>query len=254
MSALSEEGTMKRSTGPRTTAKLSKSVSHQLNSYALAASAAGVSVLALAPLAEAKVVYTPVHRVIQGGDPGIRYLDLNHDGITDFKFQNWSVYDSDIQLATLSVLPTPGNRIRGYGGSGIFSFRFPSALPAGTRIGPKGHFISGQSNDAMLRAPFGWGQRNNVKNRYLGFRFEIKGETHYGWARLNVSCSGPPRYHIAATLTGYAYETVPNRLIVAGKTKGRDVITIQPASLGHLARGANSIAAWRESSSSGGTQ
>jgi hypothetical protein len=30
---------------------------------------------------------------------------------------------------------------------------------------------------------------------------------------------------IVATLTGYAYETIPNKPIVAGATKGSDVIT-----------------------------
>ena len=39
-------------------------------------------------------------------------------------------------------------------------------------------------------------------------------------------------------LTGYAYETIPNKLIITGKTKGPDVITAQPGSLGHLAQGA----------------
>jgi hypothetical protein len=45
----------------RQPAKLSDSLSHRLNSYALAASAAGVSVLALARPAGATVVYTPQH-------------------------------------------------------------------------------------------------------------------------------------------------------------------------------------------------
>jgi len=47
--------------------------------YALAASAAGVSLLALAQSSEAKVAYTKVHQVI--GTNGIYSLDLNHDGI-----------------------------------------------------------------------------------------------------------------------------------------------------------------------------
>jgi hypothetical protein len=46
-------------------------------------------------------------------------------------------------------------------------------------------------------------------------------------------------------LSGYAYETIPNKAIIAGKTIGRDVITVQPGSLGHLAAGASAIPAWR---------
>jgi hypothetical protein len=50
---------------------------------------------------------------------------------------------------------------------------------------------------------------------------------------------------ITATLTGYAYETIPNKPIIAGKTKGPDVITVQPGTLGHLAAGASAISGWR---------
>jgi hypothetical protein len=50
--------------------------------YALAASAAGVSLLALAPTTEAKIVYAPAHLNLQGNHPFP--LDLNHDGKVDF--------------------------------------------------------------------------------------------------------------------------------------------------------------------------
>ncbi len=82
----------------------------------------------------------------------------------------------------------------------------------------------------------------NVSHRYLGLKFIIKGKVHYGWARLNVQ-SG------VATLTGYSYETIPNKPIIAGKPKGPDVITLEPASLGHLARGASGLSAWRTTNS-----
>lgn len=77
---------MKTSSRPRTSFRFSYSVHHQLNMYALAASAAGVAVLALAPSSEAKVVYTKVHHWLYPPNSHYR-LDLNHDGITDFVFQ-----------------------------------------------------------------------------------------------------------------------------------------------------------------------
>src|SRR5579872_5736039 len=64
------------------TLKISDSLNRQLNAYALVASAAGVSVLALAGPSEAKVVYTETHQVTRAGVP--LYIDLNHDGINDF--------------------------------------------------------------------------------------------------------------------------------------------------------------------------
>jgi hypothetical protein len=77
-------------------------------------------------------------------------------------------------------------------------------------------------------------------------KFLVHGEAHYGWARLDVSFK-KRRYNLRyqEVLTGYAYETVPNKPIITGKTKGPDVVTVQPASLGHLANGASAITAWR---------
>jgi hypothetical protein len=59
---------------------------------------------------------------------------------------------------------------------------------------------------------------------------------------------------ITATLTGYAYETIPGKLIIAGATKGPDdaepaaslntPIPI-PATLGPLAMGAPGLSIWR---------
>ena len=73
---------MTRSPLPRNPRALSRTTHQQLSSYALAASAAGVSVLALARASEAKVVYTETHEVTRARVP--LYIDLNHDGIKDF--------------------------------------------------------------------------------------------------------------------------------------------------------------------------
>jgi hypothetical protein len=51
----------------KTACNLSESTQRCLNSYALAATAAGVGVLALALPAEAKIVYTAAHHVIKQG-------------------------------------------------------------------------------------------------------------------------------------------------------------------------------------------
>ena len=76
----------------------------------------------------------------------------------------------------------------------------------------------------------------NRADRYMGIDFWIKGHggSHYGWARFSVKVKGK---EITAILTGYAYETTPNKPIIAGKTKGPDVITVDPGSLGRLAQG-----------------
>jgi len=72
-----------------------------------------------------------------------------------------------------------------------------------------------------------------VKKRYLGLKFMIHGQVHFGWARLNVAMK---RSKIRGTLTGYAYETIPNKPIIAGKTRGKN-----EATLGQLAQGASGV-------------
>jgi hypothetical protein len=105
-----------------------------------------------------------------------------------------------------------------------------------------------------------------VKNRYLGLKFVINGKVHYGWARLNVTFgtgSSPANVPVFATLTGYAYETIPGKAIIAGNiiagaTKGADDVeptaslntpTPEPNTLGMLALGAPGLTIWRRKES-----
>src|SRR5579859_1702107 len=79
---------MKRSPRPRWIAELSEALHQQLNLYAIAAGAAGVGMLALAQAAEAKIVYTPAHKVIS---PNTNfYLDLLNNDSHDFLLSNIS--------------------------------------------------------------------------------------------------------------------------------------------------------------------
>jgi hypothetical protein len=206
---------MKRSLLPRTMSKLSESTYRRLNAYELAATAAGVGMLALVPPSEAKIVYTHAHRVIKRG---MSYkLDLNHDGVVDFTLRNPTYRVG----ASLSAEPAAGN-----GASG-FSNIFASALRRGALIGTRRYFPGkamvwvGTSGDGVSVSYGSW---INVKNRYLGLKFKIGGKAHYGWARLSVQVHNYPA-SITATLTGYAYETVAHKPIRAGQIKEADDLT-----------------------------
>jgi hypothetical protein len=217
---------------PRKITNLSKSISNQLNSYALAATAAGVGALALSQPAEAKIVYTKALVKIETDKPF--NLDLNHDGITDFRLLN----SNNGTSGDLAVRVPYANLVWEQSKS-QFHRQFAAAARAGDQIGvgsnqfisSGGPFYMADANEAGSGGPW-----KNVKNRFLGLRFIIKGKNHYGWARLNVTITN---HEVRALLTGYAYETIANKPIIAGKTKGPDVITVQPATLGHLARGAS---------------
>jgi hypothetical protein len=225
---------------PRTPSKLPDSLHRQLNLYALAATAAGVGALALGQSAEAKVVYTRANQVIPPNS--IYNLRLNHKN-TDFTLVNVDrCPKSSSCYFSLFQQPAPGNGAMGYvREKGRYqALVFDLALPRGSRIGPGEHFFA----QAKLASGF-WspcagsagGPWAYATNRYLGLKFQIKSKTHYGWARLSFAQEGYAGSGFTVTLTGYAYETVPNKPIIAGKTKGPDVITLEPSTLGRLALG-----------------
>ncbi|MFY9845356.1 MAG: hypothetical protein ACLP0H_20210 [Terriglobales bacterium] len=253
--------------------KVSDSLNRQLNTYAQVAAAAGVSVLALAGASEAEVVYTETHQVTHAGFP--LYLDLNHDGINDFMLRETYYAGSSGVEVGLDAGGIADNRVAGrrLQTSGGYFFSAASALHAGARIGPEGHFsvrfptmaeeffprLGGQYSDL---GP--WvGKGHGVKNRYLGLKFIVDGEVHYGWARLSVTLAHNRQSDdVNGTLTGYAYETVADKPIIAGRITGPDVIAVQPetgqimppplvapapapATLGLLAKGALTLDLWR---------
>jgi len=249
--------------------QLSSKVEKTLLAYVAAATAAGVGMLFNPPAAEGKIVYTPANVMLNNGSSFP--LDLDHNGIVDFYLVRREVQRSMSALqSSLSVCHVPGtsvvqfcstaasatNALNAVRAVTTSSRSFAAAaLQKGAIIQPGNKFLNKQpafmgerkfyfSTQGATTATNWFGPWMNkgkgVKNRYLGLRFVTQGKTHYGWARLTV-----PPGSAAGTLTGYAYETIPNKSIIAGKTHGNDVITLEPASLGHLARGASAISAWR---------
>jgi hypothetical protein len=256
---------MKRSPRPtRRPSTLSESVIKQLNMYAIAAGAAGVSLLALAQPAEAKIVYTPAHVKVAAQS---RYgIDLDHDGTPDIYLGRAAEFSRTFLFA--SGDPNLGNGVAVTRGTHTWAL----AIFPGARIGAARHFAGksyfpdmatgiGSRSYQKWRGPWANGGKG-LKNRYLGIRFKSGGQFHYGWARVTVTIDN--RKHVefsSVVLTGYAYDTIPNKPIIAGKTKGPDEIgfeepdatltmpTREPASLGLLAMGASGLSIWRREES-----
>jgi len=246
---------MKRSLRPsRTPANLSEPVQRRLSLYTLAASAAGVGMLASTLPAHAKIVYTPAH--IRISPHHMVPLDLNHDGKTDFTLDDtlYTTTASFFRSGRLSIQPHSANQAWGHLTNK--GFHYASPLPAGVKVGARGTFTPGSLSLAYAHKEGASstcaGKWNNVQRRYLGLKFIIEGKIHFGWARLNVSCTG---YKIHALLTGYAYETIPSKAIVTGQTKGQDErvgtagagvsMSAGPATLSSLAGGSTALSVWR---------
>jgi hypothetical protein len=232
-------------------ARLGAQLERSLATYAVAATAAGVGLLALSPCANAKIIYTPANQSIGCG--ASIPVDLNQDGVVDFsaKLLCWSGGDF-VREYLHAGAQVQGNLIRGKGTASLSLFgyldAFASALRPGFTVGPdKLRFLKG--NGLLAEVAGGTsgtataGQWMFTLHRYLGLSFLIEGQIHYGWARFKVGQN--LKNPIEAVLTGYAYETIPNKPIITGKTKGPDVITLEPAILGRLAQGASGMSVWR---------
>jgi hypothetical protein len=228
-------------------ASLPAFLNQRLNTYVVAATAAGVSALAMAQGAEAQIVFTPANKTINTGQRML--IDLNHDGVPDVVIREGqcsaSVY---FPGNSLQAVPQAGGGVeRIYPG-------LAAALSDGSEIGGRKFFNSRAGVMATFSNYgvyyFGSWVDYESQAKYLGIKFSSAGEIHYGWARLTVL---PANKDIFATLSGYAYETRANTPIRAGDRgtqgdeasseviEGTEPAERFPRTLGHLARGAPAL-------------
>jgi hypothetical protein len=229
---------------PSTSPRLSR----RLGSYALAAGAAGVAMAAVpAKQNSSNIVYTPANIQFGSYDGGARAIpiDLDHDGITDFGFLiNNSIPGYSAQ-GNLSIFNAP------VGNAAITG----QALNRGAIIGKNsGTFKQGRNLLAFEHLSFArssnssahsrtYGAFANVTDKYLGVRFLINGEDHYGWVRFTVSSA---QGSVTGTITGYAYNTVAGQSLKAGEPGTHsNAVDARPASLGALSLGAAGVEMWR---------
>jgi hypothetical protein len=232
-------------TFPRSTSPLNSKLDKKIAAYMAVAAAAGVSLLA-AQLAEARVVYTPTNVVLTSSIP----IDLNNDGVVDFALNEFDPYGLHERFLVASPQVT-GNAVRLNGSAACGFFGVP--VGPGEKFGTTSYFGHGVFMAGFFQYSHSssFGAWTNVTNRYLGFKFLINGQTHYGWARVTVT-----NQLLNVALTGYAYETIPNKNIIEGHTSGAEraidvtpseilAPAAQPVTLGMLARGADGLSIWR---------
>ncbi|HEX8816719.1 MAG TPA: hypothetical protein VF753_14570 [Terriglobales bacterium] len=210
---------------------LSPSTQRQLSMYALAAGAAGVAALA-APQAEATVVYHHVNVRVSAGSTYL--LDISHNGVADFAFNNRIALNSMGAAGTFMVGGESSNQLV------VSSNGCAAAVGQGTRINSQANFDAiGLSPDMAFFSSTGGVVKNAgcpwTKNEigFLGLKFSISGQTHYGWARVKLYWV--PSKGINAVLTDYAYENEANTGICVGN-KGHGTEMLK-GTLSDLAKG-----------------
>jgi hypothetical protein len=221
---------------------LNHRIDQKLLSYSAAASAAGVALLALALPSEAEIVYTLANQKIRPG--GSFALDLNHDGITDFNFQNnfgscaLGTYDCLYQILVVHG-PAP---------NGVLTFQRyrVRALSNFSRVGPGESVGDGLLDRCKATRTSAYTTNSFAsKFRYIGLAFSINGQVHYGWARFQISVQ--PKCDVHVLMIDYAYQTLPGEPILAGERVNHKVSATESSrdTLGGLALGAVGLDAWR---------
>jgi hypothetical protein len=211
--------------------------------------AAGAT-LAGASAVQAKVVFTPSNAVLSYGGVSSLPIDLDNNGTVDFRLlvRLFSYGGGFNAVSSLNVKGAIGSNV--VVGANGYRSGYAAALTRGAPIGSSAAFRGALR---MVRVDFsscgGYfvaGSFADVTNRFLGVRFLINGEAHYGWIGFR-SVTFPS---ITATLVGWAYETVSNRHIRAGDRMGMhsDSAALRstgPTSLELLAAGNVAMTDWR---------
>jgi hypothetical protein len=257
----------------RGTSTLSSALEKNLSAYALAAGSAGVALLACAQPADAKVVITKVDIPVPINAGPVNF-DINGDGQNDFGLSAPNFPTSTCTEARrkptgkngrqplgcffndrLNVIPVQAaNEVWQEGLSFYGGEPCAADLGRGVRIDRLRPFAAGkilmtgeEGTSEGHQLCGSWTQQTN--KHYLGVKFlDKESKVHYGWVRVINSFTH-------ATITAYAYETIPNKPILTGAETGDEATLLepsnlpsksaQPASLGYLALGSTGLSAWR---------
>lgn len=238
----------------------STNLNRHIGLYSLAAAVAGVSMLALAEPAAGEVIVTKKTIPIPVAPINMQKpvnLSMANNGVNNFRFF-LNEGTSSVGLRELDAQGIGEGAGNQFLEAGDFYGKV-LALNRGVTIGPAGitsaSFFSSalvegtNSNNGVFYSRGYWG--GNPQNKYMGVRFKLNGQTHYGWIRLTVTSNVKSgKASLEAKITAYAYETVANKPIKAGASAtaaadARISEAIHGPSLGMLAAGADALPMWR---------
>ena len=232
----------------RAAVSLNPSLRSRLGAYSAGAVTGAFSIAS----SDAAIVYTSANEYITDAttnDPLFEVfpVDFNGDTITDLRLWTKDMTGTgtpgDNDALITGPVGVPGTVV----GIVATGYNYVSRLNAGTIIDGSAALIN--LNDPPAGDTVGWMADSNgfsnsqwteapTNTGYVGVRFRIGQNTHYGWMRLTINPQGPagtnPR---AITLHEFAYESTPNAGIAAGVP--------EPTSLGLLALGSLGLAAHR---------
>lgn len=166
-------------------------------------------------------------------------LDMDVNGVNDFEFKvqtlsgGFTYYGGLVNIAYSGI----GAGVSGLNGgimgsvSSQASMNIASALITSNLVDSNGSFLSdgilaadvdvvvtGLYSTSFTQYP---GNFKGQTDKFIGVNFDINGNNHYGWVRLDVNdaCN-------QIIVKDYAYNAVPNLPLYAGQTVGLDDISV----------------------------
>jgi len=194
-------------------------LSKKIKSY----SALAGSIIAASSAADAQVVYTNVSPDAVVNTPGGFYnLDLNNDGIIDFKIVTNTGTSGIYVFDFVEAIPSKAaNAIVDIADAG-----YADTLNTGMAVCPTSTFADSAECVNTYAGLLGWSVTpylppayipvpnfTGTSGKFLGLRFEKTGLKYYGWVRLNVDndCK-------SFTIIDYAYKNNPDGCSITGLT------------------------------------
>lgn len=179
----------------------------KLQSYAALA-----SVMTVPAAASGQIIYTDLDPDVEITAGTLYEMDLNNDGIVDFRFDvgsNPGVWTKgEVYVSSSQDMNAVDATI------GSLGYYYPRVLATSDPIDennswlapiPYATFVIAYASGAA------YGNWGGADNGYMGIRFDIDGNLHYGWVRLDVAADGS-----SMTLKDFAYEATAEMGIAAG--------------------------------------
>jgi hypothetical protein len=201
-----------------------------LNHAATYATAAGAAMAVAAP-AQAAIHWSGPKDLVVNRDHTPMDVDLNGDGIADFSFVHYgTVYTkytgtASTYFVTNQLLGLMGNS--GNSAVGSTHYPVPYRLQQGDLVSPgmagewtyygylaAGVFVGIHTAGTSTYATSYRAGNFIDQEGFVGVRFQIDGNTHYGWIAFEGTWD-PPGWS-EGRITGWAYEDVPDTAIAAG--------------------------------------
>jgi hypothetical protein len=229
---------------------LSERLNHRLGHYALAAAAAGVATISMTVPAEAAPVCTTTN--VDLGYLGSYMINPANQKLAPFiaaeTYNNLSSHSASAHYVGFFVPNTQNAEVVAQSNLAV-PLVFGSVIGSGQQFSvPKSYGLLFTYRPAYRNESDHKGNFTFNQPQFLGLKFSVGSETHFGWARIIWRIQKNTRSSVF--VTGYGYETVAGQPIAAGACGAEDAAKSASETrflpfLGLLATGAAGLPLWR---------